>query len=198
VPRHPTVALAVAGALAACTTAQAPPPGLSVSFYEVSGTTAEALDSQLRHKGPLVPGQGRALAATTVAITPAVTLEEAAGLCRVASASASASAGVRLPRWRDRQSAEAELATTWDNFERYAVIHEFVHVAIAEQHADLLEARLRALPQTANCAALRARVTRTIAEVMAAHGRAQEGFDASEQERLGRLAREARRRPNAG
>src|SRR3712207_4609173 len=162
VPRHPTIALALAGALTACTSVRAPPPGLSVSFYEVSGTTAEALDTQLRHKGPLVPGQGRALAATTVAITPTVAFVETAGLCRVASATASVSAGVRLPRWRDRASAEAELATTWDNFERYAVVHEFVHVAIAEQHADLLEARLRALPQAANCAALRARATRAI------------------------------------
>ena len=185
-----SLGLALAFGLAACTTAKPPQAGPGISYYEIGGTTAAELNYELFHKAPLVDGKYRALAAANVTITPTVSLEGGTDSCVVASATAKLNANITHPRRRHQHTGQAELDKAWGNLEEYARVHELTHVAIAKQHAEMLQARLRALPVQDSCTALRARVTETIEEVLALNAQAQNAFEGGEQERIAQLVRQ--------
>ncbi|HSG95335.1 MAG TPA: DUF922 domain-containing protein [Afifellaceae bacterium] len=186
--RTACVLTGLAVALAGCVAGANPKPDISVGYYEVSGRSKKAIDRQLALHGPYIPGKGRVLAATDIALIPRVILREQPGRCSIEEARFQVKAKVTLPRWRQRRSAKGEIADTWDNFAAYAAVHELVHIKIAEDHADKLRRRLNDLPSEADCKTLGKKIDAVVKAVEAEHGRAQDKFDADEGKRFDRLA----------
>jgi len=176
---------------AGCTATGNPKPEITVGYYEVSGRTTKAIDRQLALHGPYIPGKGRVLAATDIALLPRVILKEQSGKCSVEEARFLVKAKVTLPKWRQRKSAAGEIADTWDNFAAYAAVHELVHVRIAEDFAGKLTRRLNDLPSETDCKMLGKKINATVKSVEAEHGRAQDKFDDDEAKRFDRLAAQA-------
>ncbi len=185
------VLIGLAAVLAGCTATGNPKPDITVGYYEVSGGTTKAIDRQLASHGPYIPGKGRVLAATDIALVPRILLKARPGQCSVAEARFQVKAKVTLPKWRQRQSASGDIADTWDNFAAYAAIHELVHIKIAEDYADMLSRRLNDLPPEADCKTLEKKIDAVARAVEAEHGRAQDKFDSDESKRFRRLIAEA-------
>lgn len=179
--------IGLAAALAGCTATRNPEPDITVGYYEVSGRTTKAIDRQLALHGPFIPGKGRVLAATDIALIPHIVLKDHPGRCAVEDARFQVKAKVTLPKWRQRKSASGDIADTWDNFAAYAVVHELVHIKIAEDHADTLSRRLNDLPAEADCKTLGKKIDAMVKAVEAEHGRAQDKFDTDESRRFERL-----------
>ncbi len=185
------ILIGLAMLLASCTATGNPKPDITVGYYEVSGGTKKAIDRQLALHGPYIAGKGRVLAATDIALIPRVILKEQAGKCSVEEARFQVKAKVTLPKWRQRESAEGDIADTWDNFAAYAAVHELVHIRIAEDYADKLSRRLNDLPSEADCRMLGKKINAVVKAVEAEHGLAQDKFDADEGKRFDKLAARA-------
>jgi len=185
------VLIGLAVALAGCTATGNPKPDITVGYYEVSGRTTRAIDRQLALHGPYVPGKGRVLAATDIALIPHIVLKEQPGKCSVEQARFQVKAKVTLPKWRQRKNAKGDIADTWDNFAAYAAVHELVHIQIAEDHAGKLSRRLNGLPSQADCKTLGKKIDAAVKAVEADHGRAQDKFDSDESRRFDRLVAQA-------
>ena len=183
--------IGLAIALAGCTATGNPKPDITVGYYEVSGRTTKAIDRQLALHGPYIPGKGRVLAATDIALIPRIVLKEQPGKCSVEEARFQVKAKVTLPKWRQRKSASGDIADTWDNFTAYAAVHELVHIKIAEDHADKLSRRLNDLPSEADCKTLGRKIDAVAKAVEKEHGRAQDKFDTDEGKRFDRLVAKA-------
>ena len=186
-PKTAFVLIGLAVALAGCTATGNPKPDISVGYYEVSGRTTKTIDRQLALHGPYIPGKGRVLAATDIALIPRIVLKEQPGKCSVENARFQVKAKVTLPKWRQRKSASGDIAQTWDNFAAYAAVHELVHIKIAEDYADKLSRRLNDLPTEADCKTLGTKIDAVAKAVEADHGRAQDKFDSDESKRFDRL-----------
>jgi predicted secreted Zn-dependent protease len=183
--------IGLAVGLAGCTATGNPKPDITVGYYEVSGRTTKAIDRQLALHGPFIPGKGRVLAATDIALIPRIVLKEQPGKCSVEEALFQVKAKITLPKWRQRKSARGDIADTWDNFAAYAAVHELVHIKIAEDHADKLSRRLNDLPAEADCKTLGNKIDAVAKAIEAEHGRAQEKFDTDESRRFDRLVAHA-------
>jgi len=183
--------IGLAAALAGCTATGNPKPDITVGYYEVSGRTTRAIDRQLALHGPYVPGKGRVLAATDIALIPHIVLKEQPGKCSVEQARFQVKAKVTLPKWRQRKNAKGDIADTWDNFAAYAAVHELIHIQIAEDHAGKLSRRLNGLPSQADCKTLGKKIDAAVKAVEADHGRAQDKFDSDESRRFDRLVAQA-------
>ena len=174
----------LAGALAACSAV--PGSGVSVNFYNVRGTTAQQIDSEIRRRGP---NSGHALAVARIRMIPDVTYNQRGdGTCRYSRARVGVNAEVTLPRFIDRNRAEPGLRQAIDNLDEYARFHEAVHVAIAQEYAGRIGTQLRALPAAQSCAALDTRAAAISRQLLVEHDRVQRKFDEDEQRRLARLA----------
>ncbi len=181
----------IVAVLSACT-AVGERTQLSVAYYSISGDNFDELDQQIALHGPTIKGIGRALAATNVRMAPDFRFEQTGNACRVAVARISVKAHVVLPRLASQQSLRAELAKAWGNLERYAVLHEWVHVAIADSHAIKAEKVIMALPAEENCNSLREKAVAQFRVLMAEHERDQLEFDLEERGRIAALVQKSR------
>ena len=159
---------------------------VNVGYYNVGGASFSELDRQIALHGPQVPGVGRAIAATSVRMTPSIRFGPVNGACRVTSARVRVQANVTLPRFADRNAATKKLKGAIDNIEAYARLHEAVHVSIADKFAEGAEKEIAALPPAPDCDILRERITVTYNRIMKEHEAAQLEFDAQEQRRFAR------------
>ena len=178
-------ALALPVLMAGCTAV--PGSGVSVDFYNVRGTTAQQIDSEIRRRGP---NSGHALAVARIRMIPDVSYDQRAdGSCRYDKARVGVNAAVTLPRFVDRNRTSGDLRRAIDNLDEYARFHEAVHVAIAEEFARRIGDQLRVLPTAENCSTLDSRAAAISAKLLEEHDKAQRKFDADEQRRLAALAR---------
>ena len=183
--RPAAILLTAAAALAACTSV--PGSGVSVNFYNVRGTTAEQIDSEIRRRGP---NSGHALAVARIRMIPDVSYNQRSdGTCSYSKARIGVNAEVTLPRFLDRNRVEPGLRQAIDNLDEYARFHEAVHVAIAQEYAGRIGQRLRALPTASNCAVLDTEAAAISRQLLTEHDQVQRKFDADEQRRLAALAR---------
>ena len=190
-PKTACVLTGLAMLLTGCAATGNPKPDITVGYYEVSGRTTKSIDRQLALHGPYIPGKGRVLAATDIALVPRIVLKEQPGRCSIGEARFQVKAKVTLPKWRQRKSASGDIADTWDNFAAYAAVHELIHIKIAEDHANQLSRRLNDLPSEADCKTLGNKIDAVAKAVEAEHGRAQDKFDTDESKRFDRLVAQA-------
>ena len=160
---------------------------VSVDYYPIAGNSIQALDTQIKAKGPKIGHNRHAVAVARIAMQPKMTYRQGRAGCSVASANVSVNARVTLPAWTGRAEAGPALGAKWDNIDRYTRLHEAVHVAVAFRHARALEARLISLPPRASCATARSRALAVARKALKAHDRAQRRFDRSEARRIAAL-----------
>ncbi|WP_075996290.1 DUF922 domain-containing protein [Salaquimonas pukyongi] len=178
-------------ALVAGCTAVSSRTNVNVGYYDVGGDSFSELDRQIALHGPQVPGVGKAIAATSVRMTPAIRFGNVGGQCRVTSAKVRVHANVTLPRFTRRRAADRKLKSALDNIESYARLHEAVHVSIADQFAEQAEQEISALPPVTDCQTMRERIAATYNKIMKEHESAQLAFDAQEQRRFARLRKDS-------
>ncbi len=176
------------GVVSACQSTSA--SKVSVGYYQISGQTTAALDREIRQKGPRIDGGRHAVAVARIKMVPNVTFTNTTAGCRITKAKVAVQAAVTLPQWKGRKTASRELGQAWDNIERYTRLHEAVHVAIAFRFAKQIEDDLVALPAQAKCAQTRVIARRIIDDHLDKHDKMQKKFDADEQKRFARVAKE--------
>jgi predicted secreted Zn-dependent protease len=174
-------------AIAACTSTAS---NVTTDYYLVSGTTSEALDRDIRRKGPM---QGHALAVAAIRFVPVSVQQETTDEgCVFTEALFRIDANIMLPRWKERAtSGDRELRSAWDSLARYAKAHEDVHVQIAERYARELGEAIEALPPRETCEALDNSAERVVKRMARRHQADQLAFDRAEQDRLEQLLRKA-------
>lgn len=177
----------VALALTACTSTAS---NVTTEYYLVSGTTSEALDRDIRRKGPM---QGHALAVAAIRFVPvSVQQDQTDAGCAFTEALFRIDANITLPRWKERAtSRDRELRAAWDLLARYARAHEDMHVQIAERYARELGKAIEALPPRESCEALDKSAERVVKRMARRHQAEQLAFDRAEHERLEQLLRKA-------
>lgn len=179
-----SAALTALLALGGCMSSGGPRTDVSVGYYDVRGTSFEELDREIALHGPIVEGVGKAIASTRVRMIPDIRYRTAPSSCEVASARIRVKADVTLPRLTDRTNVDREMGKAFSNIEEYARLHEAVHVQIADDHAQMAERRILALPPQTDCERLSSKVTSAFKAVLAKHDSAQLAFDERERKRF--------------
>lgn len=178
---------ALAALVAACTSTTST---VTTQYYLVSGATSEAIDRDLRRKGPM---RGHALAVAAIRFAPVSVRQEMNEQgCIFTDARFKVRANITLPRWKERSTTrDRQLRNAWDNLAAYARAHEDAHVKIAEHFAQELGNAIIDLQPRPTCQALDAAAERVVERMGNAHDNAQMAFDAAEQKRLERLLAQA-------
>ena len=160
---------------------------VSVDYYAIAGNSIQALDSQIKSKGPKIGRNRHAVAVARISMQPKMSFRRSAAGCAVGSANVPVNARVTLPAWTGRAEAGPALGARWDNIDRYTRLHEAVHVAVAFRHARALEAELISLSPRATCAEARRVALAVSRKALKAHDRAQRRFDRMEARRIAAL-----------
>ena len=153
----------------------------SFSYFTIGGKTAEDLDRELSHRGPMTKSTGsRHPGATEIKFGGELTYVEQNGRCGVGSVKVTLHTKILLPRWTNRRRTTAELGLIWDTLAADIKRHEERHAEIARTYARTLEKRLLSLRPQKTCEESQALVTKTTQEVMTAHDKDQFRFDVVE------------------
>lgn len=174
----------IAGAIVLCVPQAAISETLiskSFSYFTIGGKTAEDLDQELSHRGPLTKATGaRHPGATEIKFGGELTYVEQNGRCGVGTVKVKLHTKILLPRWTNRKRTSAELALIWDTLAADIKRHEERHAEIARNYARTLEKRLLSLRPTKSCDEIQALVGKTTQEIMDAHDKDQLRFDVVE------------------
>jgi predicted secreted Zn-dependent protease len=151
-------------------------PGAStkIEYYDVRGTTWDALAQEIQAKGP--EGQWWGKASTNISYK--YTYLQAANACRIQTAHVDADSTVHLPNWANRFEGSAALQAQWDNSFRSLELHERGHVQISVQSAREMERMLKTLPEQSTCGELQAKVKAEAARIYKEHDDRQAAYDA--------------------
>lgn len=153
----------------------------SFSYFSIGGKTAEDLDHELSHRGPMTKATGaRHPGATEIKFGGELTYVEQNGRCGVGTVKVKLHTKILLPRWTNRKRTTAELALIWDTLAADIKRHEERHAEIARNYARTLEKRLQSLRPQKDCEEMQALVGKTTQEVMDAHDKDQLRFDVVE------------------
>ena len=164
---------------------------VSVDYYQISGDSVEALDEQIRTKGPRLNGGEHAVAVARIRMIPNFQYRPDSAGCSVKSAKVNVDAKVTLPNWIGRKSADKQMAKAWDNIDRYTRLHESYHVALAFRYAKIIENEVLAQSPQSNCDMLRDKSIAIFKTRLAEHETAQRDFDRSEQDRFAQYAKKS-------
>lgn len=124
-------------------------------FYDIRGTTLDALRREIAGKGP----EGWWGMATT-RMTYRITTRQTAAGCAIATVRASADSRVRLPRWVNRAEATAPVQDQWDVIIRTLDLHERGHVQIHLDGAKELERSILDMSEETSCDLIQAEAKR--------------------------------------
>jgi predicted secreted Zn-dependent protease len=153
----------------------------SITYFSVGGRTAEELDKALSERGPMMNSTGaRHPGATRIKFGGTVTYVKHGNRCAVGSAKVTLSTRLILPRWKNRRTANRDLALVWDTLASDIKRHEERHAEIARNHARKLEKDFLALKPEADCERMQARVARLSETAIQQHDRDQARFDRTE------------------
>jgi predicted secreted Zn-dependent protease len=187
-----------AATLAACTTTDTK---RATQFYDVKGSTPQAIDRQMRKLGPM---RGHAIATAEIKFEVVEgklverTAPDGRKTCVADRIDIRVVANITLPRWMERQNADAGLRRAFDNMAAYAKAHEDVHVRIAEEAVTLMETLIKLIPPQKSCKAYEREVDKVVDAVKKLHNKAQLQFDAAEQKRLKKLFADAEAKARSG
>ncbi|NTF07543.1 DUF922 domain-containing protein [Agrobacterium rubi] len=153
----------------------------SFSYFSIGGRTAEDLDHELSHRGPMTKATGaRHPGATEIKFGGEITYVEKDRKCGVGTVEVKLHTKILLPRWTNRRRTTADLALIWDTLSADIKRHEERHAEIARNYARTLDKRLQSLRPQDSCEEMQALVTETTQEVMNAHDKDQMRFDVVE------------------
>lgn len=156
-------------------------------YFAVRGATLAEIHRDMARRGPLLGSTGqRHPGATRMQFMTRLRFHDDGSRCRVVDASVGVEARIILPRWIGHAQASERTRRSWAALEADIRRHEGQHVAIAREHAGIIERRLTRLGPAATCAGAEAAAKRETDRLLAEHDRAQARFDAREAQRLGR------------
>ncbi|MBB3947856.1 putative secreted Zn-dependent protease [Rhizobium skierniewicense] len=150
----------------------------SFSYFSIGGKTAEDLDRELSHRGPMTKATGaRHPGATEIKFGGEISYVEKNAKCGVGNVEVKLHTKILLPRWTNRRRTAADLALIWDTLSADIKRHEERHAEISRNYARTLDKRLQSLRPQDSCEEMQALVTKTTQEVMSAHDKDQLRFD---------------------
>ncbi len=148
------------------------------SYFNISGRTADDLDSELARRGPLTKSSGfRHPGATEIKFGGEVTYMESARRCSVGEVKVTLSTKIILPRWKNRRQATGSLGLIWDTLSADIKRHEERHAEIARNYARKLERSLMGLQAASDCDTMEKRVGETTRKIIEEHDQDQLRFD---------------------
>jgi predicted secreted Zn-dependent protease len=151
-----------------------PSASMKNEFYDIRGTTTEALRREIAAKGP----EGRWWGTASTSFSFRITTRTTANGCAVDTVRAAADSTVRLPRWANRAEAPAQVQDQWDGYLRSLELHERGHVQISLDAAKDLERTLREIPEQPSCSLVEAEAKRRSSAVNSRLRDRQVGYDA--------------------
>jgi predicted secreted Zn-dependent protease len=150
----------------------APDERVRVEYYDVRGTTWNALREQIESKGP-EGWWGVTQSGTSYHMDMRMTAEGCVG----ESVRVTSDARVRLPNWADRYEGPRRLQAYWDGVIRTLDLHERGHVQINLDGSREVERALKSIPPMSSCDALRDEARRRFQEIRASIARRQAAYD---------------------
>jgi predicted secreted Zn-dependent protease len=162
------------------------------NYFAIYGKTAEDLDREIGKRGPKLKLTGtRHPGATSMEFDIKTKFMSDGKNCKLANAYVSLDLKLTLPTWKNRKSANAEMAIMWDTLSSDIKRHEERHAIIARNFAIDLERKLEALPRKKDCKQVQANAELLADDILKAHAKAQADFDKVEainfEARLARL-----------
>ncbi len=150
----------------------------TISYFQISGKTADDLDRELSRHGPTTgSSQSRHPGATRIKFGGEITYVERNRNCAVGTANVTLNTQIILPQWKNRRRATPELRLIWDILSSDIKRHEERHAEIARQHARTLEKALKSLRPQKTCAIMEKKVGNVTRSNIDAHDAAQMQFD---------------------
>jgi len=150
-----------------------PDARMQVEYYDVRGTTWEALRGQIDSKGP----EGW-WGVTNSGTSYRIGAKPAGGQCVVDWVKVTSDARVRLPEWVNRFEGPRRLQVQWDSVFRTLDLHERGHVEINLQGSREIERALKSIEPQPTCDAVIAEAKRRFTELRATIARRQANYDA--------------------
>lgn len=150
-----------------------PDARMKVEYYDIRGTSWEALRRQIDAKGP-EGWWGMTNSGTRYEISA----QPAGGQCAVEWVKVTSDARVRLPSWANRFEGSARLQSYWDGAFRTLDLHERGHVEINLEGSKEIERALKAIEPQPTCDAVIAEARRRFTDIRAAVARRQQDYDA--------------------
>lgn len=162
------------------------------NYFAVYGKTAEDLDREIAKRGPKLKLTGtRHPGATSMEFDIKTKFMSDGRYCRLANAYVTLDLKLTLPSWKNRKTADAEMAIMWDTLSSDIKRHEERHAIIARNYAIDIERKLESLPRDKDCKRVQATAERVADDLLKDHAKAQADFDKVEainfEARLARL-----------
>lgn len=149
-----------------------------VSYFDISGNTADELDAALNARGPTAIGASSSHpGATNIQFGGQATYVEEDGRCHIIGIKVTVETEIILPRWKDRSHAPKRLSLVWDTLSADIRRHEERHAEIAREHARMTERAILKLPPERNCDLLQVKINAESARNIEEHDRDQARFD---------------------
>jgi predicted secreted Zn-dependent protease len=183
---------AAAFAFASASPAHAADISKKYNYFAVYGKTAEDLDREIAKRGPKLKLTGtRHPGATSMEFDIKTKFMSDGKYCKLANAYVALDLKLTLPTWKNRKTADADMAIMWDTLSSDIKRHEERHAIIARNYALELERKLEGLPRKKDCKLVQASAEKLADEILKAHAKAQADFDKVEainfEARLARL-----------
>ncbi|SMC80891.1 Predicted secreted Zn-dependent protease [Rhizobium sp. RU36D] len=160
----------------------------TITYFDISGHTADDLLKEILRHGPLIRPDGeRHPGVTKTSFGGDYTSAESGGRCVVQSARVIVDAHIILPRWKDRELADERLGLAWDALSRESLLHEEHHVQIALMHGKALEKAILDLRPRRTCKELEDAKDVLAAQTLVNHDLDQRRFDLNESADFERL-----------
>lgn len=186
-------ALSVAGALAlALPTApiETALAGTKLStktvYYTVQGKTPAEMATYMIRNGPHGE-RGRAMGTTTARISQHVDLRQQGGICVVRAHILKVDISMHLPKLAAGQKVSATVRSLFNGLAAYVRQHENHHKNVFVTCANRIDQRVRALPTTSSCNAVRNRIRRIFNEENARCDAIHGAYDRREASRVRQL-----------
>jgi predicted secreted Zn-dependent protease len=146
-------------------------------YYDVEGSTPDALAAQLGRHGPQVSGE-RYFGLTEWEVHAEYRWDKGRGGCRIKNLRVRASVQTHLPRWRRAATAPTPLSGAWRRFLAALDWHEHGHRILAEEAAESIRVKLAAL-RAPDCAQVEASAYEEMYAVLNEYERYNEDYDAA-------------------
>ncbi len=134
------------------------------SYYDVRGSTAEELLTEMQRKGPPAEaGSERFYATTTSQSSFRYETLKRGNVCSLTSVGVKTDIVVRMPRWSG-ENTNTDLGRQWRAFIKKLIEHEYGHVTISRTGSEEMYLALKALPP-ADCNTLKDAAEKTVAKI---------------------------------
>ncbi len=138
----------------------------SVTYYDISGSTAQALREALNVSGPVGTDGKRYDGHTKWDIRWRFNFHTPKDVCEVSNIETTVEVTTTLPRWSDWPHASPHLVEQWEDYTRALTTHERGHMNIAIRTAETIRSRVKDLRDSPSCSELQLAIDRATNAVL--------------------------------